>query len=315
MPDIASFFSEPSTGAARAYDALDLRYAVYADGPDACAARAGAETAFDGRYGCADREVWRQIDEILTALVLQGRRSLRVLDVGCGPGTWLRRVVLRAAELGFDRIRVRGFDVSTALCGRAAAVAADLTGLLPRDRLGIVIETGDATRPLPEASGTIDLCLCLYGVLNHLPVASLPEVAAELARVTCGHLVVTARAAGSLPTIYVDGLEAAHGFRQDNLHDRLEVDLVDGRHLSLPSHLFRAEELQMLFMPHVLGSTVRGLDLFHGRFRRDPRWNPDLPGAEAFVAQIDRLERFYACEPGFIDRASHIMLTAACMSH
>ena len=83
----------------------------------------------------------------------------------------------------------------------------------------------------------------------------------------------------------------------------------------MPSHLFRAEELQMLFMPHVSGSLVRGLDLFHGRFRRDPRWNPDLPGADLFDAQLDRLERFYAAEPGFIDRASHIMLTASCARH
>jgi SAM-dependent methyltransferase len=299
-----------ATDAGRAYDAVGDRYTRYADGD------VSRPFDFTGRYGFADGQIWRALDEALVSLAMQGRRTVTILDVGCGPGTWLQRAVMRADELGFTRIRARGFDLSNAMVGRAAAMAADVTRMMPPGRACISIEHGDATAPLSEATGTVDLCLCLYGVLNHLPTETLPFVASELGRVTAGTLFVTVRAAGSLPTIYVDGLESARTFRQDNGSDRMEVDLADGRHLSFHSHLFRGSDLSRLFAPHVGDSTLRGLDLFHSRFGGDPRWNPEALSAEPrFLAQLARLEQFYADDPVFIDRAAHIMLSASCAKH
>ncbi|MEJ0046799.1 MAG: class I SAM-dependent methyltransferase [Rhodospirillales bacterium] len=63
---------------------------------------------------------------------------------------------------------------------------------------------GDLTDGLPFETHSFDITLCLYGVLNHLPVAAHDRVAAELSRVTDGALFVTVRTVGSLPTIYVD---------------------------------------------------------------------------------------------------------------
>jgi len=56
---------------------------------------------FDSRYAFADREVWQRIEAALVDLRLQGRRTLRILDLGCGPGTWTLRTALRARALGF----------------------------------------------------------------------------------------------------------------------------------------------------------------------------------------------------------------------
>ena len=50
----------------------------------------------------------------LTDLRATGASSIAILDAACGPGTWLRRLVVRARELGFTSITARGFDVAQA---------------------------------------------------------------------------------------------------------------------------------------------------------------------------------------------------------
>jgi hypothetical protein len=47
-----------------------------------------------------------------------------ILDAGCGPGTWLRRVVTHAHRLGFSKITARGFDVALAQVQGCPAVGA-----------------------------------------------------------------------------------------------------------------------------------------------------------------------------------------------
>ena len=99
--------------AARAYDALGEEYLQYADGDTQDL------FAFDGPYGFADREVWARIDAALVDLRAQGRRTIRILDLGCGPGTWLMRTMVRAHTLGFQAVIGRGIDVSRELIALA----------------------------------------------------------------------------------------------------------------------------------------------------------------------------------------------------
>ncbi|MEJ0046798.1 MAG: methyltransferase domain-containing protein [Rhodospirillales bacterium] len=77
-------------GTAHAYDAAGHDYLAYADGD------AAQPFTFNSRYSFADLEIWRRLDANLKRLAAENRRSIRVLDAGCGPGTWLRRMVLRA---------------------------------------------------------------------------------------------------------------------------------------------------------------------------------------------------------------------------
>ncbi len=288
-----------AAGTASAYDSAGVDYLTYADG------NATEPFDFDSCYSFADREIWHKIDHKLEQLAADGRRTLRVLDAGCGPGTWLTRVILGARSLGFHTIEAFGFDLSPAMVTLASARAARITG----DDTTLNISVGDITKPLPFDDQTFDITLCLYGVLNHLSKADHAHVAAELARVTLDTLFVTTRTAGSLPTIYVDGLERARAFHQDNDADWMDVDLTDGRHLGFPSHLFTSDELQALFQPHLDTTAMTGLDVFHSRFARNPHWNPaGMKGAEAFEEDLDRLERLYASNPHFIDRAAHILI-------
>ena len=58
-----------------------------------------------------------------------GASSVSLLDAGCGPGTWLRRLVTRARALGFNSITARGFDIAQAQIQRARLLARNLSNL------------------------------------------------------------------------------------------------------------------------------------------------------------------------------------------
>lgn len=288
---------------AQAYDTAGPAYRIYADG------ESDRDLGFDGPHSYADAQLWGRIDAALMHLVGDGRRALRLLDAGCGPGTWLWRVVRRARALGFRDIEAYGLDASPAMIDMAKAGASEFA----EPGVQVSFEKADLMAGLAFTDRFFDMTLCLYGVLNHLPASSHEDVAAELCRVTAGTLFLTVRTAGSLPTIYVDTLAHARHFRQDHDADWMDVDLEDGRHLGFTSHLFTNQGLRALFRPHLGELSMSGLDLFHSRFASHPGWNPPaLCHEAAFEENLDRLERRYASDPQFIDRATHILLVGSC---
>ena len=80
-------------------------YLAYADGDPT------QPFAFDGMHAYADRRIWTLLETKLADLRASGASSVSLLDAGCGPGTWLRRLVVRARALGFTSITARGFDI------------------------------------------------------------------------------------------------------------------------------------------------------------------------------------------------------------
>jgi SAM-dependent methyltransferase len=291
-----------SAGTAAAYDGAGASYVAYADGAPA------TPFEFGGALSYADREVWRRIDAKLMSLAATGSKSLKIFDAGCGPGTWLRRIALRARELGFAALELRGLDISPKMV--ALAQEALVIGGISLD---VRITVGELSEKLPYARANFDISLCLYGVFNHLSIPAQQTLAAQLARITRDTVFVSVRTAGSLPTIYVDGLSKARSYHQDNDTDWMEVDMNDGRHLSFPSHLFTCQEFRALFDPHLASMSFTGLDVFRSRFAADPHWNPsELAGQPDFDEQIDRLEKSFASDPSFIDRAAHILLVGEC---
>lgn len=266
---------------------------------------------FTSHFAYADSQLWAVIAKRLRFLRADGHEELRVLDAGCGPGTWLRRVVAEAHRLGFKKIEATGFDVAEAQIARAHDLIGDVRHL---PGVSLSLEVQDLTQPLPEADRSFDLTLCLYCVLNHLPQESLPAAIHELSRITRGIFVTTVRTIGSIPTAFVDSLDHTRRFRQDHEQDRFEVELLDGQEFNIPSHLFAAAEFRALMEESFTIEALRGLDLFHSRFSPDPRWNPEeLPGEEALARVLARLEERFATHPAFIDRATHILLVGRSM--
>jgi SAM-dependent methyltransferase len=291
-----------SEAVAAVYNQAGDDYVAYADGDPTDL------FSFAGMHAYADRRLWAILDTKLADLRASGATAVRILDAGCGPGTWLRRLVTRAHALGFARITARGFDIAQAQVLRARLLARKLTGL---PGVTLTFDVADLTAPLPESDGAVDLSLCLYSVLSHVPVASLSDVASEIARVTAGHFVATVRSIGSPPTAFVDSLEKARALKLDHLRDRCEIELSDGRRRAFAFHLFTAPELRERFAGHFHVEEVRGLDLFHARFVPDPRWNPlSLESDHRFSDELARLEEEYAANPQFIDHACHLLLVA-----
>jgi SAM-dependent methyltransferase len=292
----------PIRDVAAAYDLAGSEYVAYADGDPKNLFQ------FENLHGYADRRLWSILEGKLRDLRDAGATAVRLLDAGCGAGTWLRRAVTCAHSLGFSSITARGFDVAEAQIQSARAMAEPLAALAGVD---LTFDVADLRDRLPEADGSVDIALCLYSVLSHLPVTSLPDITAEIARVTRGDIITSLRSVGSPPTIFISTIDKARHFRLDHDTDQCEFELHDGQRMSLRFHLFSANELRGYFEPRFEIVDLIGLDIFHHRFQRDDRWNPPGVGFDsAFADGLEELEERFARDPAFIDRATHLLLTA-----
>jgi SAM-dependent methyltransferase len=284
---------------AKAYNQAGNDYVAYADG------NPRQLFSFSGLHAYADRRVWSILEAKLHDLKAAGASSITLLDAGCGPGTWLRRLVTRALMLGFRRITARGFDVASAQIEIARVLARDLTSMPGVD---LSFDVSDLESPMPEADASVDITLCLYSVLSHLRVTSLRGVARELGRVTRGHFISTVRSIGSTPTVFIDSLEKVRHLNLDHARDRCDIEFLDGRRLSLRFHLFTANELKTCLSEYFDTEDLCGLDLFHTRFSPDRRWNPSCDGLSRPVeADLEKLEEIYMRHGQFMDRATHLV--------
>ena len=291
---------EETEDVAAIYNQAGDDYAVYADGDPT------QLFAFDRLHGYADQRLWALLETKLADLRASGARSVTLLDAGCGPGTWLRRLVTRARAFGFTRITARGFDIAQEQIQQARFLARNLASL---PGVNFTFEVADLTGPLPEADASVDITICLYSVLSHLPVASLTDVSTEIARVTSGHFITTVRSIGSTPTAFVEPMEKVRQLKQDHGRNRCEIELCDGRRIVFSVHLFTASELRTFFASRFDIEDLRGLDLFHSRFSPDPRWNPACARVDGpFSVELVRLEEEYSTRREFMDRAAHLLL-------
>jgi SAM-dependent methyltransferase len=284
------------------YNQAGADYVAYADGDPK------RLFSLEGQHAYADRHVWSLLEMKFRDLRATGATSITVLDAGCGPGTWLRRLVARARLLGFSSITARGCDVAQVQVCAARRNARDLYGLLGLD---LTFEVGNLEGRLPEADASVDITLCLYRVLSHLPVTSLPKVATEIARVTKGHFIATVRSTGSISTVFIDSIDRARHFELDHRLDRCEIEFCDGRHMTLRFHLFAVSELLRGFAGQFEVEDLCGIDIFHSRFSPDHRWNPVSSEFDPqFSNLLAQLEARYARNPCFMERATHLMLVA-----
>ncbi|MDQ0470107.1 class I SAM-dependent methyltransferase [Labrys wisconsinensis] len=285
---------------ANAYDLSGATYGSYADGDTSNLFR------FSGTHGYADRQVWACVTAKLSEIRLSGTTSLSVLDAGCGPGTWLKRLVISAKEMGFVEISARGFDVSAEQIQQARVNCRRLSSL-PGVRLEFTV--GDLTHALPEADDSTDLTLCLYSVLSHIPPAELPSVARELGRVTRGSFITTVRPIGSMASGLVAAIDDVRRLRHDQRRNWCEVELADGGRAAFSFHLFSTAELECLFQGIFKIENLEGLDFFHGRFAADSRWNPpsqDLP--HVLAVELANMEKSFSGKPEYNDHANHLLL-------
>src|SRR5262249_46663099 len=154
--------------AARAYDYVSEDYGSYADGD-------GLEgpTRRGNRLAHADAIVWEVIRKAIDDVRSAGVTSLRVLDAGCGPGTWIKRIAAYACRLGLD-VQATGFDISQEQLDIARKRVQGLSrGHSRANTIQFLVH--DLANPLPWSTGYFHVVLCNYIVLNHLHRSELPQ--------------------------------------------------------------------------------------------------------------------------------------------
>jgi SAM-dependent methyltransferase len=288
----------PLSDTALAYNAVAAAYLDHAEG------RQSGLFDFHGAHGFTDRALWSRLDAMLVRMWTEGRRAIRILDLGCGPGTWLMRLALRARDLGFSAIDGWGIDLSPAMID----LARSRMRFAHDPHIGLRFDVGDLIDATAEEDArSFDIVLCLNGVLNHLAPNARSLAATEMERLCDGELFVTAYSVSGSPSIYLTDAYDVRQFQQDHQADRLQIHLQDGRHLDLPSHLFTATELAGLFLERIRQQELAGLDLFHTRFQDDPRWNPAGIDHEQLDDELNRLETLCETMPAMINAASQIL--------
>lgn len=299
-----------ATRIADAYDHVGDAYGRYADGEEA-----DDLTESTARSAHADHVVWAEICKLIEQLKASGTSTLRLLDAGCGPGTWIRRIAAHAAVQGL-RVEATGFDISSGQLAIARQHAKRLTASLPAERRPTIefIEHNLAN-PLPWADGAFHIVLCNYVVLNHLPRAALSSAVAELCRVSSYRVVTTVRALASPPTACIAGLEQALDVHQDLAAGELAIALRDGTWHRFTFNIYSADQMKTIFSPFAEVADVRAVDLFVNRFNVDSNWTADevstLPGRGDVLAKLRELEEVLCRSPGWIDHGTHVLIVAA----
>lgn len=288
-----------------AYSKFVFEYALYADGDS----RKDLYAFLGRQFAHSDKRLWECLLVILGEEAGRCGGRLRVLDVGCGPGTWLLRLVDTLEGRGL-RVQGTGIDRSEAMVSEARRRVGRYRQRNPRRKVDLEFVVGDVSAGLPFGEKEFDLVLCLYTVLNHLEVARLSQAVGALHRVCKGSVVASVRAAGGLPTVYVCNLSDVVSYRQNG--DELEFTHQDGYRGRLRSHLFTPRELVLLFQATGEVDDCFGLDIFLSRFAAPSAWEPRVVSQRGghVEPELEILEeRCCRAEP-WIDRANHIVIVS-----
>jgi len=287
---------------AHAYDHVGDEYACYADG------KAGTN-----RFAHGDMILWDAIRRAIDELHCAGVSSLRVLDAGCGPGTWARRIASYANRLGLG-IHAIGFDISERQLEIARNHPENLTEDEPDITRKLEFLYHDLAEPFPWTAHQFHLVLCNYVVLNHLPKSVLPRAIEQLCHVGAYRVIASVRSVGSPPTGCIIGTEKLREYHQDCRRGELAIELKDGSKHLLTFNIYSAETLRSLFAPHGIVLDLRAIDIFHTRFAPDMNWTGELvsglPGRKEIMTKLKEIEESLCRQPGWIDHGTHVLIVA-----
>jgi len=300
--------SMSSRAVASAYNHVGGEYGSYADGvgPD------DSSKTEANRFAHGDAIVWETVCRTIDELRSTGVRTLRILDAGCGPGTWIRRIAAWADRLGLD-IDAVGVDIS----GRQLEIARKQVEKLPQrhSTVGqrIRFRIRDLADPLPWPDGHFHIVLCNY-VLNHLPKDALPRVAEEFCRAATYRVIATVRALAGPPTGCIIGTEQMREYHYDCGRGELRLVLRDGTEHRLTFNLYSAEMLKGAFGRRATIVDLRAIDLFLNRFASDLNWTgsliANLPGREEVMRELKEIEDHLCRRAGWVDHGTHILIVA-----
>jgi SAM-dependent methyltransferase len=292
---------------ATAYNHVGDAYTRYADGESAEGVLAPAN-----RFARSDGIVWEALCTAIDELHKAGVSTIRILDAGCGPGIWTKKIAEYARRNGLA-VAVVGFDISRTQLDLARSQAAELFSRYPNDaKSTLEFLEHDLEKPLPWENGYFHIVLCNYAVLNHIAESLLPRAIAEICRVASVRVMATMRAVGSPASACIIGMEHVREYRNDPSCGQLSLVLKDGSQHRLPFNMYSAQAIEGFFAAHSSIVDIRALDVFVSRFAADENWNASLlagmPDRLAVVQRLKEMEDTLCRLPGWVDHGTHILV-------
>jgi SAM-dependent methyltransferase len=294
---------------ANAYDYAGDDYGHYADGEEQEDIATGP-----ARSAHADAILWGAICATIDQLRTEGVATLRVLDAGCGPGAWIRRIAAHAHQHELN-VEAVGFDISTGQLDiarrRTDRFLARIGGACS---LKVEFLEHSLAKALPWANGQFHLVLCNFAVLNHLPQAVLHTAIAELCRVASARVIATVRALASPATACIVSPDRVREYHLDCTRGQLALLLKDGTEHQIPFNPYSAEALKELFVAHATIIDIRAMDLFLSRFAPDAHWTAvlikSLPGRQETTSFLRDLEESLCRLPAWVNQGTHVLIVA-----
>jgi SAM-dependent methyltransferase len=290
------------------YSAFVDSYVKYADGN-------AEEDLFSFSSQLYSEEDQRLFNTITSEILKCARQNpsttrLRLLDAGCGPGTWPLRIAAFCHKVGIP-IKIVGVDISPEMISRANASLSLSRKKYQDIDFDIEFKNGDISNVLPYADNFFNISLSLYTVLNHIDRAIVGFSVGEMMRVTSSVNITTVRMLGSTPTAFVSSLEDFSAYEWHD--DALTLWREDGQTATLYSHLFSAREITEIFGKHSKVVDSFGLGIFGPRFRPDRSWGDmeSLPEFEELQAHLRQLDEIFCRHPTWREFANHLVLVSA----
>ncbi len=287
-----------------AYDQFALEYRDYADGPNPT--HTPAIEFGNQNFMVADKSTWHVIDRQIEALAIRRPgEMLRILDAGCGPGTWTMRIIHKLRERGLSA-EVIAYDLSESMVDatRSAYEKYCQDQGRPTD-----VAFQVSVKDVREASADgFNLAFCLYTVLNHLQKDDLEHALKHLLQADC--VVASLKGPYSPPTAYVIHMNQTIAARRDPASGNLRVVTRGGEFFEIPSHLYPFDFIRRTVeMNGAQVTEALGLDVITGRLAPDPNFSEHASGWTT-PNSLQSLERELSTRSDFLDYAGHYMFVA-----
>ena len=130
------------------------------------------------QHSYPDKKLWQTLQTLLDRLSEQ-KKVLQILDMGCGTGTWLLRILAYCRSKGVY-VHAVGIDLVPSMIEKAGRRLCRYRRLYPDFAFSLVFEEVDARKQVPFSDRTFDLTLCFYTVLNHLLPQDLQRAINEM---------------------------------------------------------------------------------------------------------------------------------------
>jgi SAM-dependent methyltransferase len=307
--------SSMNDGVKNFYNTFSKSYTDYANGSSSIDELLNLDASHMNRaFSWGDVQTWQAIVDSINLLIadkaLDGKPyTIKILDIGCGDGTWSLRAAHYCASKSVA-VNIDCLDISPEMIENAKRQFDFFREHMKYQvNLNVAFELCDLTEGLPESTKLekYDIILCLHTVLNHIPSKDLSFSIGELIRASQGFVYFSVKPPFSRPTFYAAPMSDILHFdrRNENLY---ALDRTGTFH-TLRSSLISHEQLISILNEHPVTADYIGLDVLISRMTPDPRWVGDDETIMSLpIDDLISLEGRMSLDQRYLNFANHILV-------